>query len=144
MGTVIELRPQVQTTPRIRELREERDWTLGQLAQRARVKADLIERYEDGETRIPDGHVSNLCMALDVSREYLTGQDVECDLTPEASAVLVEATLVMRGWAERLHGVDTGWSGAFTICVSELNRALGRRRPFPSGTAPEWSAGDAS
>jgi transcriptional regulator with XRE-family HTH domain len=56
----------------VKELREERDWTLGQLAQKAKTSVSYLSRIENGKINKPSGsYLSKLATAFGVPVERL-------------------------------------------------------------------------
>jgi len=56
---------------RLRQLRKNRDWSQGQLAQKIQVDTQRISKYERGATSPPLDILVKLAHALEVSLDYL-------------------------------------------------------------------------
>jgi transcriptional regulator with XRE-family HTH domain len=56
---------------RLRQLRRERDWSQGQLANRAEIDTQRISKYERGISSPPLEVLVRIARALDVSLDYL-------------------------------------------------------------------------
>lgn len=58
---------------RLRQLREARQFTQEELAERAGLKLRMIQRYEAGESQPTIDAASSLATALDTTSDYLAG-----------------------------------------------------------------------
>lgn len=56
---------------RLRQLRKNRDWSQGQLAQKVQIDTQRISKYERGTTSPPIDVLVKLARALEVSLDYL-------------------------------------------------------------------------
>ena len=70
---------------RLRMLRAQKDWTLDELASRAKVGRVTIHRAERGSERITAPMIMRLARALGVTTDYLLGMDADHDARPPAS-----------------------------------------------------------
>lgn len=59
---------------RIRELRIERGWTQGHLAQQLNTKQQSVARYEAGERGLDVEMIDKLCEIFGVTADYLLGR----------------------------------------------------------------------
>ncbi len=59
--------------PRIRDLREDADWTQEQVAKMLGKQTTTYRRWESGETEIPAHIIKKLCEIYDVSADYMLG-----------------------------------------------------------------------
>ena len=59
---------------RIRELRIERGWTQGHLAQQLNTKQQSVARYEAGERGLDVEMIGKLCEIFGVTADYLLGR----------------------------------------------------------------------
>lgn len=59
--------------PRVRDLREDADWTQEQVAKILGKQTTTYRRWESGETEIPTHIIKNLCEIYDVSADYMLG-----------------------------------------------------------------------
>lgn len=60
-------------TKRIRDLREDRDYTQQQIARILRTSQGYYSKYELGKRTLPIEHLITLCKLYDVSADYLLG-----------------------------------------------------------------------
>lgn len=60
-------------TKRIRDLREDRDFTQGQIAKVLHTTQGYYSKYELGKRSLPIGHLITLCKLYDVSADYMLG-----------------------------------------------------------------------
>lgn len=60
-------------TKRIRDLREDRDYTQQQIARVLRTTQGYYSKYELGKRTLPIEHLITLCKLYDVSADYLLG-----------------------------------------------------------------------
>src|SRR5690349_13366460 len=74
---------------RLREARDARGWTQGQLAEKSQVSRTLISRIESGERFPKIGTLEKLATALRVPVERLTGDDGEVaeEWDPDIAAI---------------------------------------------------------
>lgn len=74
---------------RLRELRDARGWTQGQLAERARVPPAMISHFETGVRGAPSAdNLVKLANALEVSLDYLLGRADQPEIaSPRVAAV---------------------------------------------------------
>ena len=59
--------------PRLRDLREDRDWKQEEVARRIGVKQTTYSKYELGKINVPLGILIQLAEIYQVSLDYLTG-----------------------------------------------------------------------
>ena len=57
----------------LKDLREDHDYTQGQIAEILNTSQSHIWRYESGKTEIPVRHLKTLCMLYEVSADYILG-----------------------------------------------------------------------
>lgn len=58
---------------RIRELREDHDYTQNQIAEHLGTSQTMYSRYERGANELPIHHLVALCKFYDVSSDYILG-----------------------------------------------------------------------
>lgn len=63
----------VYYTERLKELREENDWTQEQVAQAIGVKREQYRRYETGLNEIKASHIIQFAKLYHVTADYLLG-----------------------------------------------------------------------
>ena len=59
--------------PRVRDLREDADWTQEQVAIMLGKQTTTYRRWESGETEIPTNIIKKLCEIYNVSADYMLG-----------------------------------------------------------------------
>lgn len=60
-------------TKRLRDTREDRDYTQQQIATLLKMKYQQYQNYESGKREIPLHHLKTLCKFYDISPEYFLG-----------------------------------------------------------------------
>lgn len=63
----------VYVYPRVRDLREDADWTQEQVAKILGKQTTTYKRWESGETEIPTHIIKKLCELYNVSADYMLG-----------------------------------------------------------------------
>lgn len=59
--------------PRVRDLREDKDWTQEQVAKMLGKQTTTYRRWETGEREIPTHIVKQLCKIYNISSDYILG-----------------------------------------------------------------------
>ena len=62
-----------EVSKRLRDLREDGDYTQSQIAEVLKIQRQMYRRYESGETDLPIRHLKTLCLFYHVSSDYLIG-----------------------------------------------------------------------
>ncbi len=62
-------------TKRIRDLREDRDFTQDQVAQYLGTSQTMYARYERGANELPIRHLIKLCKLYNVTADFILGID---------------------------------------------------------------------
>ena len=62
-----------ETHERLRDEREDHDYTQKQIAEFLEIGRTMYRRYETGETEIPIRHLKRLCMLYNLSADYFLG-----------------------------------------------------------------------
>jgi len=106
---------------RIRELRERRDWTQGQLATYARVGRSWLSLVESGDRAHPNApDLLRVARALGVSLEYLlTGDGASHD--PEKDRLLEQMRPYPRSAIERALATLALWAGEFQLAQQPVH-----------------------
>lgn len=63
----------METTQRIRNIREDKDLTQQQVADGIGVKREQYRRYETGENEMKVSHIVKLCEFYQLSADYILG-----------------------------------------------------------------------
>jgi transcriptional regulator with XRE-family HTH domain len=72
----------------LRQLRKNKDWSQGQLAQKAGIDLQKISKYERGVSSPPIGTLVKIAKALDVSLDYLvTGKNTSAGKIKNAQLI---------------------------------------------------------
>ncbi len=59
---------------RIRDLREDNDYTQSQIAEQLGTSQTMYARYERGASELPTRHLCTLCDLYNVSADYILGR----------------------------------------------------------------------
>ena len=62
-----------EVSKRLRDLREDGDYTQSQIAEVLKIQRQMYRRYESGETDLPIRHLKTLCLFYHVSSDYVIG-----------------------------------------------------------------------
>lgn len=63
----------MQIAKRLRELREDRDYTQEQVAEMLGIQQTVYSRYENEKNELPIHHLHSLCLLYKVSADYIIG-----------------------------------------------------------------------
>ncbi len=71
----------METTQRIRNIREDKDLTQQQVADGIGIKREQYRRYETGENEMKVSHIIKLCEFYKLSADYIIGlTDIETEI----------------------------------------------------------------
>ncbi len=82
---------------RVRQLREEKGWTQGELGKLLQVQKSAVSKYESGHVPLTDDTIRKLCTIFDVTADYIIGatniRNKKSPLTDEQGELIVQRAL---------------------------------------------------